>query len=88
MSGDGAVSEGQAVRAGGGTDHIRTAAAQPGQNEGNQEDLQVCHNFKGTCPLRGINQTCRCAGRAGFCSCQPGVCVTKLDQWVSQLIWG
>ncbi|CAK6977859.1 UV-stimulated scaffold protein A isoform X2 [Scomber scombrus] len=39
MTGDGAVSEGQAVGAGGGADHIRTAAAQRGQDEGNQEDL-------------------------------------------------
>lgn len=43
MSNDGVVSEGQAVRAGGGADHIRTATAQPGQDEGNQEDMQVCH---------------------------------------------
>lgn len=43
MTGNGAVSEGQAIRAGGGTDHVRTAAAQPGQDEGNQEDLQVGH---------------------------------------------
>lgn len=38
---DGFVSAGQAVSVGGGADHIRTAAAQPGQDEGNQEDLQV-----------------------------------------------
>lgn len=37
----GAVPEGEAVTAGGGADHIRTATAQPGQDEGNQEDLQV-----------------------------------------------
>ncbi len=43
MHSDGVVSEGQAVRAGGGTDNIRTATAQPGQAEGDQEDLQVCH---------------------------------------------
>ena len=43
MNSDGVISEGQAVGAGGGADHIRTATAQPGQNEGNQKDLQVCH---------------------------------------------
>lgn len=42
MNSDGVVSEGAAVRAGGAADHIRTATAQPGQDEGNQEDLQVC----------------------------------------------
>lgn len=41
---DGAVSEGQAVTAGGGADHNRAATAQPGQDEGNQEDLQVCRH--------------------------------------------
>lgn len=38
---DGAVSEGQAVGAGGAADHVGTATAQPGQDEGGQEDLQV-----------------------------------------------
>lgn len=38
---DGFVSAGQAVSAGGGADNVRTAAAQPGQNEANQENLQV-----------------------------------------------
>lgn len=38
---DGFVSAGQAVSAGGGADHVRTATAQPGQDEGNQENLQV-----------------------------------------------
>lgn len=47
LSSDGAVSEGAAVRAGGGADHIRTASAQPGQDEGNQEDLQVCSHTEG-----------------------------------------
>lgn len=41
---DGVVSEGQAVTAGGGADHNRAATAQPGQDEGNQEDLQVCRH--------------------------------------------
>lgn len=43
MRSDGDVSEGQAVRAGGGADHVGGAPAQPQQNEGDQEDLQVCH---------------------------------------------
>lgn len=42
LNSDGVVSEGAAVRAGGGADHVRTGTAQPGQDEGNQEDLQVC----------------------------------------------
>lgn len=34
MNSDGVVSEGAAVRAGGGDDHVRTATTQPGQDEG------------------------------------------------------
>lgn len=41
MRADGSVSAGPAVPAGGGADHVGTAAAAPGQDEGNQEDLQV-----------------------------------------------
>lgn len=41
MSADGFVSAGQAVSVDGGADYVRTAAAQPGQDEGNQDDLQV-----------------------------------------------
>lgn len=48
MKSDGVVSEGEAVRAGGGTDHIWTTTAQSGQDEGTQEDLQVCQTH--TCP--------------------------------------
>lgn len=51
MNSDGVVSEGQAVGAGGGADHIRTATAQPGQDEGNQKDLQVCHSLERHMPL-------------------------------------
>ena len=40
-SGDGVVSEGPAVGAGGGADHIWTASAPPGADEGGEEDLQV-----------------------------------------------
>lgn len=47
MKSDGVVSEGQAVRAGGGADHVRGTPAQPGQNEGNKEDLQVCQMHLG-----------------------------------------
>lgn len=42
MKSDGVVSEGQAVRAGGGADHVGGTPARPAQNEGNKEDLQVC----------------------------------------------
>lgn len=38
---DGAVSERAVVSAGGGTDHMWTAAAPSGQDQGAQEDLQV-----------------------------------------------
>lgn len=41
LSGDGVVSEGPAVGAGGGADHIWTASAAPGADEGGEEDLQV-----------------------------------------------
>lgn len=41
MKADGFVTAGQAVSVGGRADHVRTAATQPGQDEGNQEDLQV-----------------------------------------------
>lgn len=43
MNSDGAVSEGASIGVGGGTDHIRTATAQPRQNEGGQKALQVWH---------------------------------------------
>lgn len=43
MNSDGAVSEGASIGVGGGTDHIRTATAQPRQNEGGQKTLQVWH---------------------------------------------
>lgn len=42
MTADGFISAGQAVSDGGGADHVWTAAAQPGEDEGNQEYLQVC----------------------------------------------
>lgn len=45
VTADGFISAGQAVSVGGGADYVRTAAAQPGEDEGNQEDLQVCHSL-------------------------------------------
>lgn len=45
VTADGSISAGQAVSVGGGADYVRTAAAQPGEDEGNQEDLQVCHSL-------------------------------------------
>lgn len=45
VTADGFISAGQAVSVGGGADYVRAAAAQPGEDEGNQENLQVCHSL-------------------------------------------
>lgn len=48
---DGGGSEGAAVGAGGGADHVWTASAPAGQDEGDQEDLQVCCSYNSTLSL-------------------------------------